>query len=293
MVHGGELGGGEAAHTVFDYSVPAQSSPPSPTSPSAISIATSGCPPPPRCGTPGSPMQLDFGEVDDHKGVLLVDAEPGAPARWSSAPGSGRRLHVLRGTLSRWRAAAEIDPRDYVRVILDEPARAGLADAVRQVMPQAVDVVLDPSRRQSPARHRSRSGRSHTELFEEYLASATPRRAGGRPVHRAAGRSPLRPERLVMEGFAPFRERTTVDFSDLELFCPHGPTGAGKSSVIDAMTFALYGCVPRYGKAAVRPVVSLGRAEAKVQLDFEVEGRCYTVVRAVRLNKRAVPSRPR
>jgi exonuclease SbcC len=95
----------------------------------------------------------------------------------------------------------------------------------------------------------------------------------------------MRPERLVMEGFAPFRERTTVDFSDLELFALTGPTGAGKSSVIDAMTFALYGCVPRYGKAAVRPVVSLGRAEAKVQLDFEVEGRRYTVVRVVRLNK--------
>lgn len=67
----------------------------------------------------------------------------------------------------------------------------------------------------------------------------------------------MRPERLVMEGFAPFRERTTVDFSDLELFALTGPTGAGKSSVIDAMTFALYGCVPRYGKAAVRQI---GRA---------------------------------
>src|SRR5690606_5659630 len=81
------------------------------------------------------------------------------------------------------------------------------------------------------------------------------------------------------------RERVEVDFSDLELFALTGPTGAGKSSVIDAITFALYGSVPRYGKAAVRPVVSLGKAEAKVQLDFEVEGGAYTVVRVVRINK--------
>ncbi len=95
----------------------------------------------------------------------------------------------------------------------------------------------------------------------------------------------MRPSRLVVEGFAPFRERVEVDFSDLELFALTGPTGAGKSSVIDAITFALYGSVPRYGKAAVRPVVSLGKAEAKVQLDFEVEGGAYTVVRVVRINK--------
>lgn len=173
MVHGGELGGGErAAHTVFDYSVPAQSFP------TALTYVALGhlhrhqrMPAAAPVWYSGSPMQLDFGEVDDHKGVLLVDAEPGAPAKVEFRRlGSGRRLHVLRGTLEQVEAAAaEIDPRDYVRVILDEPARAGLADAVRQVVPQAVDVVLDPSRRQSPARHRSRSGRSHTELFEEYL----------------------------------------------------------------------------------------------------------------------------
>lgn len=94
----------------------------------------------------------------------------------------------------------------------------------------------------------------------------------------------MRPSRLEMSGFAPFREPTVVDFTDLELFALTGPTGAGKSSVIDAITFALYGSVPRYGKGSVKPVVALGRAEARVRLDFEVEGEPYTAARVVRID---------
>jgi exonuclease SbcC len=48
-----------------------------------------------------------------------------------------------------------------------------------------------------------------------------------------------------MEGFLAYRHRTEVDFTDADLFVLSGPTGAGKSSVIDAMIFALYGTIPR------------------------------------------------
>ena len=51
----------------------------------------------------------------------------------------------------------------------------------------------------------------------------------------------MRPVRLELEGFTAFRERTVVDFAGVDLFALTGPTGAGKSSVIDAMIFALYG----------------------------------------------------
>ncbi|HJR91678.1 MAG TPA: SMC family ATPase [Acidimicrobiia bacterium] len=96
----------------------------------------------------------------------------------------------------------------------------------------------------------------------------------------------MKPELLTMAGFAPFRAATTVRFSDLELFALTGPTGAGKSSVIDAITFALYGTVARHGKGAVEPVISLGSAEAKIQFDFSVEERPYTAVRVVRRTAR-------
>jgi DNA repair protein SbcC/Rad50 len=94
----------------------------------------------------------------------------------------------------------------------------------------------------------------------------------------------MRPVRLEMEGFTSFRERTVVDFEAVELFALSGPTGAGKSSVIDAMIFALYGTVPRLGdERQVAPVVSQGRTEARVRLDFDVTGERWTAVRVVRL----------
>ena len=69
----------------------------------------------------------------------------------------------------------------------------------------------------------------------------------------------MRPVRLEMEGFAAFRERAVVDFTGAEYFALVGPTGAGKSTVIDALTFALYGTVPRWDD---RRAVALGaRAE--------------------------------
>ena len=89
----------------------------------------------------------------------------------------------------------------------------------------------------------------------------------------------MRPEVLELEGFTAFRERTRVEFADAELFALTGPTGAGKSSIIDAMIFALYGSVPRLGGNAVEPVISKGRLEARIRLDFLLGEKRYTAVR--------------
>lgn len=91
----------------------------------------------------------------------------------------------------------------------------------------------------------------------------------------------MRPETLELEGFTAFRERTRVEFRDAELFALTGPTGAGKSSIIDAMIFALYGSVPRLGEKAVEPVISKGRLEARIRLDFSLDEKRYTAVRVV------------
>jgi exonuclease SbcC len=72
-----------------------------------------------------------------------------------------------------------------------------------------------------------------------------------------------------------------IDFSDAELFVLSGPMGSGKSSVIDAMTFALYGAVPRHGKHATSAIVSKGKNRTRVRLDFAVAGAQYTAVRGV------------
>jgi exonuclease SbcC len=93
----------------------------------------------------------------------------------------------------------------------------------------------------------------------------------------------MRPTRLELVGFGSFREPTVIDFTDSDLFVLVGPTGAGKSTVIDALIFALYGSVPRYGdRRLVAPVINQGRVEAKVRLDFVVGGLTYTAARVVR-----------
>lgn len=92
----------------------------------------------------------------------------------------------------------------------------------------------------------------------------------------------MRPVRLEIEGFASFKERTVIDFDGVELFALTGPTGAGKSSILDAIVFSLYGSVPRYDRKAVMPVITQGKLEAKVRLDFSVGDEQFSVARRVR-----------
>ena len=97
----------------------------------------------------------------------------------------------------------------------------------------------------------------------------------------------MRPIRLELEGFTAYREYTVLDFEGAELFVLTVPTGSGKSSLIDAMTFALYGSVTRYANPnLVHPVVSQGKVEAKVRFDFTLDGKLYTAVRVVRKTPR-------
>jgi DNA repair protein SbcC/Rad50 len=93
----------------------------------------------------------------------------------------------------------------------------------------------------------------------------------------------MRPVILQLEGFASFRAATQVDFTDADFFALVGPTGSGKSTVIDAMTFALYGSVPRWGR---KGMVSLALApttvRGTVKLVFEAGGQRYVVARELR-----------
>ncbi len=100
----------------------------------------------------------------------------------------------------------------------------------------------------------------------------------------------MRPVRIELEGFSAYRSRVVVDLSrllesDTAFFSLSGATGAGKSSLIDAMVFALYGRIPRLGAREVSPVISAGADRSRVRLDFEADGDVYTAVREVRRTK--------
>jgi len=93
----------------------------------------------------------------------------------------------------------------------------------------------------------------------------------------------MRPLRLMFEGFGSYREETDVQLFDVDFFVLTGPTGAGKSTVIDALCFALYGTVPRWGKKdAIRSALAPSVNEGKVCLVFEAAGRRYAAVRLLR-----------
>ncbi|MET0296050.1 MAG: SMC family ATPase [Microbacterium sp.] len=79
--------------------------------------------------------------------------------------------------------------------------------------------------------------------------------------------------RLEIEGFGPFREQQVVDFDAVAqdgVFLIAGKTGAGKSSILDAICFALYGDVPRYddGDRRLRSDHSSLDEPTRVMLEF-------------------------
>lgn len=91
----------------------------------------------------------------------------------------------------------------------------------------------------------------------------------------------MRPVRLEIQGFTCYREKQEIDFRRLGLFAIAGPTGAGKSSILDAIAFALYGKIPRMGSQNLDEFISLGAARASVLFEFDVKNERFRVVRTM------------
>jgi exonuclease SbcC len=97
----------------------------------------------------------------------------------------------------------------------------------------------------------------------------------------------MRPIRLEMEGFTSFKKHVEVDFADMALFAITGPTGAGKTSLIDGLIYALYGSTPRLGKSA-SDLISQGQDNLRVLLEFSSGSKRYRVSRHIRRTKRSI-----
>ncbi len=93
----------------------------------------------------------------------------------------------------------------------------------------------------------------------------------------------MRPVRLDIDGFASYKSKTVIDFDDVDFFALVGPTGSGKSTILDALSFALYGSAPRWGNVnMVSPALAPTSNRALVRLIFDSAGQRYSVVRDVR-----------
>ena len=91
--------------------------------------------------------------------------------------------------------------------------------------------------------------------------------------------------RLQVEGFGPFRDRQIVDFdafADDGIFLIAGRTGAGKSSILDAVCFGLYGGVPRYegGEKRLRSDHCEPDDVTEVVVEFSTSAGRYRVTRS-------------
>lgn len=171
-VYGGLSGGGERQAHIFGYAIPAS------IFPGHLSYVALGhlhrqqkMPHSGAVWYSGSPLQLDFGEVADSKGALLVEAAPGLPSKVTSVPlRSGIRLATVRGTLEEVLARADELENAYVRVQLTEKARVGLADEVRNAIPGAVEVLLDnpsPAKKTTDSRQSLQPAQAFHRFLEE------------------------------------------------------------------------------------------------------------------------------
>ncbi|MFZ5855848.1 MAG: AAA family ATPase [Chloroflexota bacterium] len=93
------------------------------------------------------------------------------------------------------------------------------------------------------------------------------------------------PLKLNIAGFLSYREPVELDFEAFDLACISGQNGAGKSSLLDAFTWALFGEARGKDKDAL---INLQSKTAEVALSFGYEGNIYRVQRTVTKGKSTV-----
>ena len=94
----------------------------------------------------------------------------------------------------------------------------------------------------------------------------------------------MKPIKLVLQAFGPFAGREEIDFTALgnnPLFLINGPTGAGKSSILDAICFALYGQTTGAEREPIqmRCDHSALTVLTEVSLDFSIGQKSYRICR--------------
>ncbi len=92
----------------------------------------------------------------------------------------------------------------------------------------------------------------------------------------------MRPLSLTINGFRSYAGEQTFDFRDRRLVGVVGPIGSGKSSLLDAVSFALYGRTPTVKGNRTRSLINQRKDAAHVELWFEVEDQVWRAVRALR-----------
>jgi exonuclease SbcD len=121
----------------------------------------------------GSLIELDFGEKEQEKRVVVVEACPGTVASVESVPlTAGRRLRDVSGSLEDLRGMARDLGDAFLRVRLKTVVpMPGLAEQVKELLPDALDVSVDHPRDAAEIQREREDPRTRLEpgeLFEAY-----------------------------------------------------------------------------------------------------------------------------
>ena len=258
----------------------------------------------------GSPLAYSFSERHHRKGSWLVDLDrAGATSAEFVAAPVPRRLSVLRGRLDDLltEPAHAPDEQAWVQATLTDPRRPDHAmERLRRRFPphrlprlrargspcltrtdRAAGGGAQRRRHRAGVRGRGARPRGHHRGGAAAAAGLRllpdQRRPRGRRAPRPGRAGLMRLHRLEVTAFGPFAETNVLDMGALNeagLFLLSGPTGAGKTSLLDAVCFALYGTVP--GSRGVRTLKSQHadpQTAPEVVLDFGVGSRRFVVRR--------------
>ena len=119
----------------------------------------------------------------------------------------------------------------------------------------------------------------HLPHVRHHVHHARPARASAIAMPVLPGGPEMRPLTLRMSGLRSYRSEVTIDFGDPGLIAIVGDTGAGKSSILEALFFVLYGgCT--WDHRATAPLISDGASLMQVELVFLAEGRRWRVFRS-------------
>jgi exonuclease SbcD len=123
----------------------------------------------------GSLIELDFGEKEQEKRVVIIEAKPAQAASIEEVPvTSGRRLRDVEGTFEDLRRiAGEVDDAFLRVTVKTEAPVPGLAEQVKELLPNALDVNVDHPRDEGVECGEEESPRTQlepTELFARYYS---------------------------------------------------------------------------------------------------------------------------
>lgn len=126
----------------------------------------------PQARYAGSPLQLDFGEVGEEKSFVVIDVEPGAPARVELVPyEGGKPLVDVRATYAELEADAErLAAAGWLRITVPlEFPEPDVNSRVRRLLPNAVKVHIDlPEQDEDDDPDRPPPHASASELFTAF-----------------------------------------------------------------------------------------------------------------------------